>query len=586
MDRRHKHTKAGFTLVEVLIVSVVVVVLFVGLFAGTKYSLELIAQSRAKLSAITLASDRMELFRSLPYSDVGTEGGIPAGAIPQQSTTTLNNIIFTERVIVEYIDDVADGQLTATSTDDNDIPSDYKRIKIEISWNVYGTPGQISLVSNIVPRSIETTEGGGTVRINVIDQDSLPLSGAEVRLMNSNTTSTIDTSKFSDANGAVLFSGAPASSGYEITVSGTGYSIDQTYVATTSNPNPITAPFTVLESDISTLTFQIDLLSDIDITAYSNVSYISSDELFSDGLGIATSTNTAVSGGELSLADVGGIYETSGTAFLVPIQPSTIIRWEAITLDADAPPGTDYRLQIFTLSGSSTYELVPEEDLPGNSVGFTSAITNIGSLDTGDYNALILGLTLETTDTDVTPTVNEVRLFYRESETPLAGASLGVRGNKVIGTALDASPIYKYNQTSVTDGGGQIELTDMEFDNYTVSVPAAYDVAYSCPALPLTHRGGVNSSIELEVAGDSANSLQVKVINDVGENVPGASVTLEEGAFSDTVETNPCGAAFFSGLTTSTDYIITISKPAFQNSVINPHNISGDSSVIIVVTPS
>lgn len=586
MKPRHAHSNAGFTLVEVLIVSVVVVVLFMGLFAGTKYSLELIAQSRAKLSAMTLASDRMELFRSLPYDDVGTEGGIPTGAIPQQSTTTLNGIIFTERVIVEYVDDIADGQLTATTTDDNDIPADYKRIKIEISWNVYGTPGQISLVSNIVPRSIETTEGGGTVRINVIDQDSLPLSGAEVRLMNTNTTSTIDTSKFSDANGTALFSGAPASSGYEVMVTGTGYSTDQTYIATTSNPNPITAPFTVLESDISTLTFQIDLLSDIDITAYSNVSYLSSDELFSDSVGIATSTNTTVSGGELRLTDAGGIYETSGTAFLAPVQPGSLARWEVITLDADAPAGTDYRLQLFTLSGSSTYDLVPEEDLPGNSIGFTSAITNIESLDTGDYSELILGLTLETTDTDVTPTINEIRLFYRESETPLVGASLNIRGNKVVGTALDATPIYKYNQASVTNGGGRIALADMEFDNYTISVPAAYDVAYACPALPLTHRGGVDSYIELEVAGNSANSLQVKVISDIGENVPGASVTLEVGAFSDTVETNPCGVAFFSGLTASTDYSITVSKPAFQDAVITPHSISGDSSVIFVINPS
>ena len=88
--------------------------------------------------------------------------------------------------------------------------------------------------------------------MNVIDQDSQPLSNINVQLRNDTTTSTVDVTRLSDV-GTALFSGAPAGSQYEVVVSGAGYSTDQTYVATTSNPNPVTAPFTVLESDISTL---------------------------------------------------------------------------------------------------------------------------------------------------------------------------------------------------------------------------------------------------------------------------------------------------------------------------------------------
>src|SRR5690606_13405640 len=119
----------GLSLVEALIVVALSVIIFGALFAGTRYSLELIAHSRAKLSALSLANDQMELFRSLPYDDVGTLNGIPPGVIPQVSTTTLNGIEFTQRVLVEYVDDPADGQLTSTTTDSNGIPSDYKRIK-------------------------------------------------------------------------------------------------------------------------------------------------------------------------------------------------------------------------------------------------------------------------------------------------------------------------------------------------------------------------------------------------------------------------------------------------------------------------
>ena len=79
--------------------------------AGTRVSLELIANSRANING-SLANDRMEYFRSLPYDDADTVAGIPSGIIPQNSTTTLNGIEFSERVLVEYVDDPADGQLT------------------------------------------------------------------------------------------------------------------------------------------------------------------------------------------------------------------------------------------------------------------------------------------------------------------------------------------------------------------------------------------------------------------------------------------------------------------------------------------
>ena len=128
-------TKRGFSLVEVVIVSGLIAVVFTGLLMSFRYSLELVANSRAKLSALSLANDRMEYFRSLPYASVGTVAGIPPGVIPQNSSTTLNDIVFYERVLVEYVDDPADGILGSTTNPDiNDIPSDYKRLKVEISW--------------------------------------------------------------------------------------------------------------------------------------------------------------------------------------------------------------------------------------------------------------------------------------------------------------------------------------------------------------------------------------------------------------------------------------------------------------------
>lgn len=123
--------------------------------------------------------------------------------------------------------------------------------------------------------------------------------------------------QFTDASGAALFN-VPADSGYQVEVTanlfGEQYSTDATYEATTSNPNPVVAPFTVLESDVSTLTFQIGELSDLTIKTYSDVTEGQFNETFDDLLAVASSSGV-VGNGDLELFDTAGVYETSGYVF-------------------------------------------------------------------------------------------------------------------------------------------------------------------------------------------------------------------------------------------------------------------------------
>ena len=578
---------AGLSLVEAMIAAALISLVFGGLLAGTRVSLELIANSRAKLSAVSLANDRMEYFRSLPYNDVGTVAGIPSGIIPQNSTTTLNGIEFVERVLVEYVDDPADGQLTATTTDSNGIPSDYKRIKIEINWDVYDTPGQVTYVSNIVPRSIETTTGGGTVRVNVIDQDSQPLSNMSVQLRNDTTTSTVDVTRLSDVNGTALFSGAPAGSQYEVVVSGAGYSIDQTYTATTSNPNPTTAPFTVLESDISTLTFQIDLLSDLDIRVLNNIVFGNAEEDFSTDAGIATSSGAVVAGGALILDGGAGSYESNAVTYLETITPLSLEKWEVLTIAADIPSGTTASVQFFTASGT-TYTLIPDSELPGNTTGFVDLVVDVSDLDPGLYPSVVVGISMSTTNSSRTPEIDEIGVYYRESEIAANNRVMDVRGSKVIGTDASSAPIYKYESSHTTDSSGEINLVDMEFDSYSVVPPSSIDVAYSCPALPLQHRGGENSSVEILLTTNSSHSLQVRVVDDLGNSVTGAEIELASASGSDigTRKSNPCGRESFGSLATASDYELTVTKAGYDTNVSTAVTVDGDSQSVVVLTRS
>lgn len=583
MTKRFK--QVGFSLVEMLLVAALAVLIFGALFSSFQYIVRVMAISSAKTSALSLANDQMEYFRSLPYDDVGTIAGIPAGTIPQMSTTTLNNIEFTQRVLVEYVDDPADGLLTATTTDSNGIPADYKRIKVEISWQMFEETQSIFLVSNIVPRSIETTDGGGTVRINVIDENSNPLAGASVTLINNTTTTTINVAKLSDSSGTVLFSGAPAASNYEVVVTGTGYSTDGTYAITGANPSPVTSPFSVLEADISTLTFQIDALSDISLVTYSDITDASDDEWFDDMSGVASSTNTAVSGGRLELANSGGVYASAGTAFLSPINPATLERWEAVTLAGDAPNNTSYVVRFYTAT-SSGYSLIPDSDLPGNSAGFSDAIISIKSLSVVDYPSLVVGVSLSTSDTGVTPTIDAIETFYREGATARTGVDFSASGNKIIGHDASLLPIKKHTLSGTTDGAGEYELTDIEFDTYTFDFGSLRRMR-SCPVLPLQHHAGVDSEIEIELAAVSGDTVLVTVLDASGRLIPGATVELARTGFTDTIKTNTCGQAFFSsGVIAASDYTIVVSKSGYNTETVTPYDLSGESVATVTLSDS
>ena len=69
----------GFTIVEALIVIAIGVTMFGSLLVTFEYAFELLSHSKARTTALSIATDRMEYFRSLPYDDVGTISGIPAG---------------------------------------------------------------------------------------------------------------------------------------------------------------------------------------------------------------------------------------------------------------------------------------------------------------------------------------------------------------------------------------------------------------------------------------------------------------------------------------------------------------------------
>jgi hypothetical protein len=586
--QRYPHTKqSGLLFIELIIVSAISVIIFGALFLAFQFTLELVATTRTKLSATSLANERMEFFRSLPYVDVGTQTGIISGPVANNQVLTLNGIEFTERIVIDYVDGLGDG---VGAADLNGITNDYKRVKLSYTWEVNQRLRELSIVSDIMPRGIETDVGGGSIRINVLDPLFQPLPGATVEISNASATAPLFESRVSNLSGEVLLSAVPADSDYELRVtgpiSGVDYSVDSTYLVTAENVTPVRAPFAVTEGGISTLTFTIGELSDLDLQIYSSLITSSTTELFTDQSGIASSTgSTTVQAGELRLDDTSGVYELGGMIFLNAATPATLERWELIRVDADVPINTDYQIQVYTGDAVTGYTLVPDSEMPGNSAGFTDTLINVQDVDAVLYPSLVVGVSLSTTDTAVTPSVSEVAVYWRSNSSAHTGLTLDVQGDKIIGARSDSSVIYKTISTVTLNGAGSVSLPDTEFDWYTLSLASGLDVAMACPAYPILHQAGVDSLTELVYVVDAEDTLRVVVQDSLGRAIPGAAVQLELGVYDETQTTGACGQIFFTGGLTEADYELTVSSPGYSTQVIDPQSIAGDTLVVITLLP-
>lgn len=584
---RYRSSVAGISFIEVLIVTAVVGLVFGALLTGVQSTIRAIGNSKAKAGANALLVERMESIRSLPYSDVGTIGAPPYGNIPQTSTTSLNGIEYTEQVLIRYVDDAADG--LGYGGDANGIIEDYKQVQITYSWNSQLGTSSISSVTNIVPVGVESSVGGGSLRVNVFDANALPLSGVDVTVVNDTLATTTNTTQYTDAGGQLLISGLPAGANYEIWVTQTGYSGDGTYVATTSNPNPTTPPVAVVESAVSTMNFQIDRLSDLTIKTLNEPTQNNFFDTFTSDALVWQYASTTRSSGAIELEDQGGgVYAAIGTVSGTTTSPASIDRWYALDFTASTTASTTVRVQLYYDTGSGL-ALIPEGDLPGNSIGFVSGPVDLQSLSTSMYDTLALGGTLSTTDTSETPQLHDWTLSYVESQSGLSGVPVRVTGNKVIGTNVDSSSIYKFDNTYTSDGDGDVALEDIEYDTYTITTGGGYDVLEVCPITPFTLLPNTSDTVTFTLGSLAGSFLRVEVTDSGdGEPIAGASVRLQNTGYDETQSTNVCGQTYFNGggLYDDTNYTMTVTASGYDQSILSSTTVSASASTTVTLTPS
>ncbi len=569
----------GMTLIDVIVGVALMLMVFLSLFAAFKLSIDLVHNTKAKAGAIALMTAKMEYVRGLPYENVGTVGGIPAGPLEQLEQQTLNGITYTVRTLIQYVDAPEDG---LGGSDTNGITADYKSVKIETLWIIRGQSRSTLAVTRVSPHGIESLTSGGTLRVNVFDAVAAPLVGASVRIQNSTTNPLIDITVSTDVSGSVAFPGAPASAGYKITATKSGYSTAQTYDATVGNPSPNPGHAAVSNQQTTTLSLAIDLLGSLQVITLDPPGTGTFDDTFSNEALLMATSSSEVTNGALVLSGATGSYAALGTARSINIAPSYLSQWAHVSWMASTTGPVAVAMQVYAWDGAQ-YALISDADLPGNAVGYASSPIDLSALSAASYPSIVLGTALSSGDPLYTPELNDWHVSYVAGPTPHANVDFSIEGAKTIGSSPTGVPLYKVDEAYTTDSSGQWLMSALEWDLYTISLSGSgYDIVEQCPNY-VSLSPAENKQVSITIADHTTNSLRVYVTGN-GSLVAGASVSVVGGAVNTVQPTSACGQIFLGGIASNT-YTVTVTAPGYVPYVENVA-VNGTTVATVVLVPN
>ncbi|MBC8465117.1 MAG: carboxypeptidase regulatory-like domain-containing protein [Parcubacteria group bacterium] len=546
----------GFSLIDIVVGAALFLVVFLSLAGVFRISIGVVAHSKARVGALAVAQERIESIRSLSYDDIGTQGGIPNGSLLQEDTVVLNGIEYHRRTLVQYVDSDRDGLGEA---DANTIPTDYKVVKVEVTWDVGGVEKSVSSVTHAMPPGIETNQGGGTLKLQVFDALLQPIQGALVHIENSALNPIVSTNVYTDENGRVTFPGSPSGNGYEITVSDTGYTADQTYSVSAELPTPVPGHLSVLEGETTEASFQIDEVASLEIATWFPIREDDHTDDMTTTDDMQSFEHISISGGTIVLSNSGSGYELSGSAVSEDIAPEYIAGWKSFSWIDETPLGTDILYRIYD---TDTDTLLPEGVVSGNAAGFSDSPVDLSGVSHETYPGLFVRADLTTTSTSTTPVLDKWVILYDEGPIPVGNVPFTLSGEKSIGFDGGGAPVLAYEEDLITNAFGTVTIADLVWDTYHISVLGAssgYDVQSFCDPKPHVVNPGEEVHIDVYLTPHSDHSLLVAVYSDVGDPVPaGIDVMLSRPGYGETLTTGSCGQVLFTDLFQADDYTITV----------------------------
>lgn len=545
---KKNNTRDGFTLVEALVGTALMVVVFMGVFAAYNLGLKVIGLSKNRITATAIANSRIETARNLSYELVGTLGAVlpeASGSLEKNTTQAMNNGVYSTETKVIYVADPADG----TGTGDN-CDLDYKKVEVSVSWSgVF--PGQVIVSTDIAPKNtvqeIQScmTQPGGVLEVTVFDGAGIAVPSPLITVYDPETGNVV--ASVTPAIGKYSFPLVLGS--YRVEVSKLGYSSARTYstneVAVPDSLNP-----SVLNGELTSMSLSIDYSASISVDGVSPTGQDSFADSFADQSLISQMNGIEVNSGSVQLS--GTPYSLSGSLVSDVIAPVDLVSWDNLVFDDSHPISTSAVYQLLYFDGVD-WILIPDIDLTGNSVGFTTSPVSLAGLDKNDYPQIKVRGILSTTDGTVTPTIHSWQVLWTNSVgMGVANVNFHMQGEKTIGTDGAGDKVYKYSQDHALDGSGHINLDNIEADAYSFTVdPTSGLSLIGTDKDPQPVNVGAVATVPIKLFLRAQNALMITVQNDV-TIVPvfSAAIRLYSPSlgYDKTQNTNVNGQTYFAPL--------------------------------------
>ena len=576
-------TKTGFTLIEVLIAISLIVIVFVGITAAYRLALRVVGMSKNKITATAIANSQIETIRNLPYASVGVRNAVlpdVLGNLDPVTTKTINNATYTITTSVKYVVDPTDG--TGGSDQCN---WDYKRADITVSWNDV-SPGSLTLSTVVAPdnqvQELQSCQNqpGGVLGVTVFNSSGIVVPSPLIQIYSRPGNALVSSATPSD--GSYLF---PLSAGtYRISVSKNNYSSTRTY-DTSEVANPNDPDLMVFNGQVTEKSLPIDLVSTFSVDGISPNGLGTFTDSFSDQSLLSQLSNAQVVSGSIKLS--GPPYAASGYAISTDIAPSDLVNWNQLTFSGNKPAQTGLTFQILYFNGSS-WVLVPNQYVSGNSSGLTTSPVQLSSIPAGTYTKLRLKANLSSSNNTVTSQVNSWEVTWTSSTgVPIPNVPLHLAGQKTIGQDSDGNDVYKYSQDFSTDGVGHADLTNLEWDSYTFSVGGSSLVLTGTNPAPQPISLSPGTSIPVKLFMQAQNALLVTV-QDSQSLSPlfSATVRLTNAGigYDMTQNTDRKGQTYFAPLNSGT-YTLNVQEPGYGD-YSGSISVSGRSATVVNLTPN
>lgn len=593
-----KKNQNGFTIIEVVVGIFILGILLVGVMSSFGALNKATRGAREQTVLSSLSIQNLEIVRNIPYSDIGTINGNPNGTLPDlvnATTSTIEGQQYKVYYEVTYIDDPADGTILA-GTDPS--PNDYKQVKMfvkRVSNNKI-----TNFTTNISPKGLEGINNAGALSLRVFDATGVPVPNANLNIQSVGISPSIVLDRQTDSNGNWIEVGLPSGvNAYHITASKSGYVTDQTYPPSESNPNPTKPDATIINGQVTQVSFSIDLPSSLTIRTQNQscvgINGVSMNVRGAELIGATPNVykynqNSASSGGQVALTGLAGDTYTptllTGQGYIIygtsPIQQISVLPdTNQIFTMILGPASTNSLLVIVkdaatgaALEGA-TVQLHYGGSTPADYYGTTGGnvwqqISWVGGTGQVDYTNTTKYFT-DDGKIDVSTTPTGVRLKKTGSKYQLSGV---LESSSFDTTGASNFTTISWNPPSQTSGTTLKFQVATNNDNSTWNYKGPDGTSatyYTTPGTSLNSIHDNDRYIRYKAFLSTTNNKRTPVLSNI-------TINYVAGCFSP-------GQTIFPNLTASSSYTLTVSMPGYQTHIDSNLNINGNQSWEVDLSP-